>query len=399
MPFLLPLVPALAGGVASAGAGIGLNALLENGSSKGSGFQAQSAPIQTPITGDQVTASGAPVQQGLTAEQQLINNLTAQQGINNQTQVYNQLQGVANGTGPNPAQALLNQATGQNVAAQGALAAGQRGAASNVGLLQRQAAQEGAATQQNAVGQGASLQANQSLNALNNLGGIANQQITNQANATNALNQYAQGNQGQLIEGLGNQNTAQVGNASQQNSANSGVATQNADTMGNAIGGIANGLGNAITTTLVPGTQPVPVKKWAGGEIENPKLAKVPKEDRFAKGGAVKSIPRFAYPKELAQLAAIYHGKHQNMFAGGEAVSIPGNAKVSGDSPKNDTVPAKLSPGEVVLPRSVMQARDPASAAAKFVAAIHKKEGKTHPENDFKQALRRAVQNRKLKAS
>lgn len=33
---------------------------------------------------------------------------------------------------------------------------------------------------------------------------------------------------------------------------------------------------------------------------------------------------------------------------------VPGEAKVAGDSPKNDTVPAKLSPGEVVVPRSAL---------------------------------------------
>jgi hypothetical protein len=41
-----------------------------------------------------------------------------------------------------------------------------------------------------------------------------------------------------------------------------------------------------------------------------------------------------------------HHGKD-----GGE---VPGKAKVAGDSPKNDTVNAKLSPGEVVAPRSAM---------------------------------------------
>ncbi len=34
--------------------------------------------------------------------------------------------------------------------------------------------------------------------------------------------------------------------------------------------------------------------------------------------------------------------------------SVPGHAAVHGDSPKNDTVAAKLSPGEVVVPRSAM---------------------------------------------
>ena len=34
---------------------------------------------------------------------------------------------------------------------------------------------------------------------------------------------------------------------------------------------------------------------------------------------------------------------------------VPGKAKVKGDSPKNDTVNAKLSPGEVVVPRSALK--------------------------------------------
>jgi len=55
---------------------------------------------------------------------------------------------------------------------------------------------------------------------------------------------------------------------------------------------------------------------------------------------------------------------------------VPGKANVSGDSPKNDTVHAKLSPGEVILPRSVMQSKDPAQAAAAFVQAILEKQRK-----------------------
>lgn len=39
------------------------------------------------------------------------------------------------------------------------------------------------------------------------------------------------------------------------------------------------------------------------------------------------------------------------MSKGGE---VPGKAPVSGDSPKNDVIDAKLSPGEVVVPRSAM---------------------------------------------
>jgi hypothetical protein len=55
--------------------------------------------------------------------------------------------------------------------------------------------------------------------------------------------------------------------------------------------------------------------------------------------------------------------------------SVPGKAKVAGDSYANDTVPAILSPGEVVIPRHIMQGKNPAADAAKFVAAIMAKNG------------------------
>lgn len=63
-------------------------------------------------------------------------------------------------------------------------------------------------------------------------------------------------------------------------------------------------------------------------------------------------------------------GVGSQLMAGG---GVPGQAKVKGDSLKNDTVKALLSPGEVVIPRSIMESKDPASAAAKFVASILKK--------------------------
>lgn len=44
--------------------------------------------------------------------------------------------------------------------------------------------------------------------------------------------------------------------------------------------------------------------------------------------------------------------------------SVPGQAQVFGDSPRNDTVPARLSPGEMVIPRS--KAQDP-QLAKQFV--------------------------------
>jgi hypothetical protein len=54
------------------------------------------------------------------------------------------------------------------------------------------------------------------------------------------------------------------------------------------------------------------------------------------------------------------------------AREIPGKAKYKGDTRSNDTVPALLSPGEIVLPRSVAQAEDAPEKAKDFVSAIKK---------------------------
>jgi len=51
---------------------------------------------------------------------------------------------------------------------------------------------------------------------------------------------------------------------------------------------------------------------------------------------------------------------------------VPGKAKYEGDTRSNDTVPALLSPGEIVLPRSVAQSEEAPEKAKKFVEAIKK---------------------------
>jgi hypothetical protein len=65
----------------------------------------------------------------------------------------------------------------------------------------------------------------------------------------------------------------------------------------------------------------------------------------------------------------------QAPFTAAKGKKVPGEAKVKGDSLKNDTVPAMLSPGEIVLPRHVTQAPDAPQRAAAFVQAIQAKQG------------------------
>jgi hypothetical protein len=185
--------------------------------------------------------------------------LQAQNGIGNQSSVFNQLQGVANGTGPNPAQAMLAQSTGANTANQAALMAGQRGAGANVGLLARQAAQQGGANQQAAAGQAATMQANQSLGALNQLGGIAGQQVGQQAAATGALTGAQQSEQGLLYNQISNQNNANVAMTTDQNKNNLAQAQSGAQAQGGALGGIGAAFGMA-RGGVVPG-----IRNYADG--------------------------------------------------------------------------------------------------------------------------------------
>lgn len=88
----------------------------------------------------------------------------------------------------------------------------------------------------------------------------------------------------------------------------------------------------------------------------------------MAKGGKVPALlspgERYLPPKEVKKVA---EGKKSPMKAGEK---IPGKAKVSGDSTKNDIVPKTLTSGGIVLPRSVTEHKNAPEEAKKFVQAI-----------------------------
>lgn len=199
--------------------GQGLGSQLLN--ANGVGAQQQALGQSQGIAGQLAGANGVgATQAALAGGQNLAGQLAAANGVgtqgaavsglqnlaNQQAGTAQQYQNIANGTGPNPAMAALNQATGTNVANQAALMAGQRGAGANVGLLARQAAQQGANTQQQAVGQGATMQAQQQLGALSGL----------------TAQQQAQAATQQAIGGLG---TTQVGQQAGLLGQNAGVAS------------------------------------------------------------------------------------------------------------------------------------------------------------------------------
>lgn len=211
----------------------------------GSSFQAQGANLVNPTSGQ---AQGAIDQSGnaINQQQALAAALASQNGIQNQSNVYNQLGQVASGQGPNPAAAMLSQATASNIAQQTAAQAGQRGASQNAGLIARDAAQQGGALQQNAAGQAATMQANQSLGALGQQAAIAGQQVGNQIGAQGALTGASQAQAGQLIGANVAQNQGNIQNAQQQNASNAAIATENAKGQQNILGNAAGAVGAAF---------------------------------------------------------------------------------------------------------------------------------------------------------
>lgn len=231
------------------------------GGASGTGFSAPAqAQITNPTNLQQIGAAYTGANSAMNSQQQLLQALQAQQGIQNQSNVYNQLQGIANGTGPNPAQAMLNQATGQNVAAQGALMAGQRGASANPALIARQAAMQGANIQQQAVGQGATMQAQQALGAIGQAGQIAGAQAGNQIGQTNANAQAQQAEQAQLLGAQQAYNQAQTSSQASVNAGNAALAQTQMQGQQSIVGGIGNAIG--ATTGLARGGE---VKNMADG--------------------------------------------------------------------------------------------------------------------------------------
>lgn len=97
----------------------------------------------------------------------------------------------------------------------------------------------------------------------------------------------------------------------------------------------------------------VPMNK--GGAT--PPLPITPEEDGQGftildpKGQVVGSFPSYA---EAAQFAEKVKTKQPNVSDFRNGGSVPGQAPKPGDHPANDIVPAKLSPGEVVVPRTAM---------------------------------------------
>ncbi len=471
-----------------------MNAALT--SANGVGAEANALGQQGGLNQQLAGANGVGAQVGaLYGQGDLNSQLAMANGVGAQSQAIGNLQGlsgqyqdIANGGGPNPAQAMLNQQTGNNIANQAALLAGQRGAGANIGLMARQIGQQGAGMQQQAVGQAATMQANQQLAALGQIGaaqqaagnlatnqvaaqqsglgqqanigaglvgaqqagigqqanigaGVANQQqaginaqgtlaaqqvaaqqaqqqmlanqaqnqVQNQQAAVNAATGQTNTIAGQEI-GQTNANTAnQLQNLNQQqnainaynsnmtagqnsmNAANSQVAATKAQGQNQVFGGLLGAAGVAAAAPAVAGAA---AHLADGGEVEGSRSQVAAKAFKESQDKPVQGAAPFIETGSVPQAPVVQNGPTSSfgqflvnrvsgaqMAQGGQIHDYRGGgnvkaskpsekATVKGNSYANDKIKAVVSEGEVVIPRSIMQSKDPARGAADFVAKV-----------------------------
>jgi hypothetical protein len=457
----------------------------------GMGWNASGTNIAQPTTTGQAQTAYGQTQQGLQQQQAFLQALQGQGGLGNQSSVFgqqqnlaNMMQGVAAGTGPNPARAQLNQATGANIAATTAALAGARGAGANPALMARTAARQGADTQQQAAGQGALLEAQQQIAGMGalatqqqNMAQMANQQVANEAAATNAYSTAAQNQQQNLLASINAQNQANVAMQSNINNANAGIQGITAQGQQGLLGGLLGGAGSVMGLAATGGrvkhsqignnpqayadgggvepvqrtnapkideeskfnvdmgvpavsgagaiqkgmtqlgagidkmrkgkpgakdaTAPVASATAGTGDLTNPYSTPVGMQTGFERtptnfGGLSSTGERPALPNTNYNLGMASGGKVPALVSPGEKYlspeqaqdvlkgkenpmngkTIPGKAKVKGDSYANDTVPVTLEEGGCVIPRSVLQSDQPMKNAIKFVHAHMKKMAK-----------------------
>lgn len=302
-------------------------------------------------------------QQRLAQQQAFTQALQAQspQAIAAQQQILGQLQAQAAGAGPSVAQGQLAETTAQNVARTGALLAGQRGASANVGLAGRQAAQLGAQAQQQAAGQAATLKAQEQLGAQQAAAQLAGQQIGQIGGAQQLGIQGVQGAQQNILDAIAQRNKTQAEFEAQKMKQQGSMLGNIAGVVGGAIApGIGGSLGKAITSVI---------SKADGGLVEKPyAVGGYVDQLKMAQGGMVPAMvspgERYLPPGEVEK---VKEGKKEPISAGEK---IPGKAKVPGDSLKNDTVKKNLTEGGIVIPKSVMESKNPKEQARKFVEAV-----------------------------
>lgn len=414
-----------------------------SGGAGGSGFGGPGgssqgvSPIVNPTSQSQINSAYGGANSSMQAQQALLQAIQGQNGLANQSNSYNQLQGIANGTGPNPAQAQYQQNI-QGLAQQqaGALASTK---GISPALQARLISQQGSSAMQSAAGQGAANLATQQLGAINSAAGIAGTQASNQIGQTNANTQAQQAEQQALLGAQASANSANAGLQGNINSTNAGLAQTQMQGGQNLIGGVLNGVGSILANggevaqapTIFLGENGAPAsgpqskfgqflksassagsisqQNQASNNTQMPALEKGASSfsagiGRLLKGSPQSNAQDFASQGPMAgpdvasagdTMMAANGGKVKALVSPGEhrlpakevkevargknplsvGETFPGKPKVPGNSYANDVIPKKLNAGDIIIPNSIMQSKDPANGAARFVQTILAKRG------------------------
>jgi hypothetical protein len=308
-----------------------------------------------------------------------------------QAQVQSFTQALADqaaGKGPSLAEQALKAAQDRNMKMQ--LAAARSNRAINPALAARQVQRAGAEMAQQTAQQAAQMRLQERNQAQQLFGNHLNSQQQLAANVRNMAmgGANAQANLQQADVARGDRYTGaliQGGASLAAGGATGGGAKPMHDggiVKGYSDGGMAKFLASASKSDGKSFAGTGKVANVTGGEavdVESPTLdlsgmfAKKPEQMNMMTGSPVDNVG-IGVQKPAERLM----GVKQTLQAAQGAV-VPGRAPVKGDSAKNDVVPAMLSPGEIVIPRSVV-AEGPKSIS-KFAAAILAKEGKPQKLN------------------
>jgi hypothetical protein len=288
-------------------------------------FSASAAPIQAGTNAPQLNNAYAGAQGGINAQQGVVNATQpgTTQGLTSESALSGELASEAAGEGPNPAQAALAQSTGQNVAATTAEIAGARGGSQNVGLLARQAAQQGATTEQQAVGAAATLQAQQQLAAQQEAAQLAATQVGQGTGAVTTLNQEQQ-NEQNILQGANTAtNNANVSMQGNINNVNAGISTANQNAAQTSLGGVLSGA-SSLTSLLAKGGTVCRMDK--GGNVLDANARKHIAPHNFALPGgrypihdvaharnALARVSQYGNPSEKKQVRAAVHRKYPSL--------------------------------------------------------------------------------------
>jgi hypothetical protein len=256
-----------------------------------------------------------------------------------------QLQAQARGEGPSLAQMQLAQATDRTL--QQSLGMARSAMGSNPALAARTAALQASGTMGNAAAESAMLRLREQQQAQNALAGLSNQARgldVDTAQQRAGFGMDAARIQGTLLGGAA-QAGANIANDAFNNRFSGEIDYMQAAQERQAARDKRNQKYEDALISMGTDTFSSRLGMYKGGLVPSPKGYACGGKVKMANGGVVPA------PKDR----------------------LPNDRQVklkSGDHPDNDIIPAMLSPGEIIIPRS--KAKDP-KAAAKFAEAIAKR--------------------------